>query len=77
MGRSHPDLLYYYQVGTQNCSSLESIRGSHTSRCTRILDATTRFEAQELGLGAISPKMVEPQLEGDKVFTTLWATPST
>ena len=29
--------------------------------------STTRFGAQELGTGAISPKMVEPQLEGDKV----------
>ena len=28
---------------------------------------TTRFEAQELGIGTISPKMVEPELEGDKV----------
>ena len=28
---------------------------------------TTRFGAQELGIGTISPKMVEPQLEGDKV----------
>jgi hypothetical protein len=40
---------------------------------------TTRFGAQELGIGAISQKMVEPQLEGDKVayliFTTLLATP--
>jgi hypothetical protein len=39
--------------------------------------ASTRFGAKELGIGAISPKMVEQQLEGDKdadlVFTTLWA----
>jgi len=28
---------------------------------------TTIFGAQELGIGTISPKMVEPQLEGDKV----------
>ena len=38
---------------------------------------TTRFGAQEVGIGTISPKMVEPQLEGDKVVdldvTTLWA----
>jgi len=27
---------------------------------------TTRFGAQELGIGTISPKMVEPKLEGDK-----------
>ena len=40
-----------------NSSSLESTRGSHTSR----------FGAQELESGAISPKMVEKQLEGDKV----------
>ena len=26
-----------------------------------------RFGAQELGIGTISPKMVEPKLEGDKV----------
>jgi hypothetical protein len=40
---------------------------------------TIRFGAQELGIGAISPKMVEPQLEGDNVadliFKTLLATP--
>jgi hypothetical protein len=40
---------------------------------------TTRFRAQELWIRAISPKMVEQQLEGDKdadlVFTTLWASP--
>jgi hypothetical protein len=30
------------------------------------LDAITRFVAQVLGIGAISPKMVEQQLEGDK-----------
>jgi hypothetical protein len=38
---------------------------------------TTRFGAQELGIGAISLKMVKPQLEGDNdanlVFTTLRA----
>ena len=28
---------------------------------------TIRFGAQELGIGTISPKMVEPKLEGDKV----------
>ena len=28
---------------------------------------TTRFGAQELGIGTISPKMVEPKLEGDNV----------
>ena len=28
---------------------------------------TTGFGAQELGIGTISPKMVEPKLEGDKV----------
>jgi hypothetical protein len=28
--------------------------------------ASIRFGAQELGIGAISPKMVEQQLEGDK-----------
>jgi len=28
---------------------------------------TTRFGAQELGIGTISPKMVELKLEGDKV----------
>ena len=28
---------------------------------------TTRIGAQELGIGTISPKMVEPKLEGDKV----------
>jgi hypothetical protein len=42
---------------------------------------TTRFRAQELWIRAISPKMVEQQLEGDKdadlVFTTLWASPGT
>jgi hypothetical protein len=27
----------------------------------------TRSKAQELGIRAISPKMVEPQLKGDKV----------
>ena len=27
----------------------------------------TKFGAQELGIGTISPKMVEPQLEGGKV----------
>jgi hypothetical protein len=27
---------------------------------------TTRFGAQELGIGAISLKMVKPQLEGNK-----------
>jgi hypothetical protein len=36
----------------------------------------TRFETQELGIGAISLRMVEPELEGDKVvdlvFTALW-----
>ena len=40
-----------------NSSSLESTRGSDT----------TRFGTQELGSGTISPKMVEQQLEGDKV----------
>jgi hypothetical protein len=43
------------------------------------LDATRRYEAQELGLRAISPKMVEQQLEGDNVsdlvFIALWARP--
>jgi hypothetical protein len=43
------------------------------------VDASTRFGAQELGIGAISPNMVEQQLEGDKdldlIFTTLWAMP--
>ena len=38
-------------------SSLESTRGFHT----------TRFGAEEMGIGTISPKMVESQLEGDKV----------
>ena len=28
---------------------------------------TTRFGAQELGIGTVSPKMVELKLEGDKV----------
>ena len=28
---------------------------------------TTGFGAQELGIGTISPRMVEPKLEGDKV----------
>ena len=28
---------------------------------------TTRFGAKELGIGTISPKMVEPHLEGDMV----------
>ena len=28
---------------------------------------TTKFGAQELGIGTISSKMVEPKLEGDKV----------
>ena len=28
---------------------------------------TTRFGTQELGIETISPKMVEPELEGDKV----------
>jgi hypothetical protein len=41
---------------------------------------TSRFGAQELGIGEISPKMVEPQLEGDKDedlgFTTLWQGPT-
>jgi hypothetical protein len=41
--------------------------------------AYKRFGAQELGIKAISPKMVEQQLEGDKdadlVFTALWARP--
>ena len=40
-----------------NSSSLESTRGSHTSR----------FGAEELESEAISPKMVEQHLEGDKV----------
>jgi hypothetical protein len=39
------------------------------------LDGTIRFGAQELGIEAISPNMMKPQLEGDKVvdlvFTTL------
>jgi hypothetical protein len=38
-----------------------------------ILDVATIFGSSELGIGAISPKMVKPQLEGDKkedlVFT--------
>jgi hypothetical protein len=40
---------------------------------------TTRFRAQELWIRAISPKMVEQQLEGDKVvdllFTIVWTRP--
>jgi hypothetical protein len=40
---------------------------------------STKFGVQELGIRAISPKMVEQQLEGDKdadlVFTTLRARP--
>jgi hypothetical protein len=43
------------------------------------LDETIRFGAQELGIGAISSKMVKPQLEDEKVvdlvFTTMWARP--
>jgi hypothetical protein len=43
------------------------------------VDASTRFGAQELGIVAISPNIVESQLEGDKVadltFTILLATP--
>jgi hypothetical protein len=41
------------------------------------VDASTKFGA---GMEAISSKMVEQQLEGDKdvdlVFTTLWARPN-
>jgi hypothetical protein len=40
---------------------------------------TRRYGAQQLGVGTIASKMVEPQLEGNKLvnldFTTLWATP--
>jgi hypothetical protein len=45
------------------------------------VDATTKFGAQELGIRAISLKMMEPQLVGNKdvdlAFTTFWARPNT
>jgi hypothetical protein len=67
IGRSHPTR-----------GILDSTRESYKSRRRGILDATTRFRAQELGIRAILPKIVEPYLEGDKVadliFTTLLAT---
>jgi hypothetical protein len=41
---------------------------------------TTRFGTQELWIRAISPKMMEHQLEGDRdadlALTTLWARPT-
>jgi hypothetical protein len=37
--------------------------------------ASTRFGAQELESGAISPKMVEQQLEGDKVADLMSSQP--
>jgi hypothetical protein len=37
--------------------------------------ASTRFGAQELGIGAISPKMVELQLQGDKVADLISSQP--
>jgi hypothetical protein len=44
------------------------------------MDASKRFGPQELGIGAISSKMVKQQLKGDTdvdlVFRTLWARPS-
>jgi hypothetical protein len=43
------------------------------------LDATVKFGAQEQGIKAITPKIKEQQIQGDKlvnlVFTTLWARP--
>jgi hypothetical protein len=37
--------------------------------------ASTRFEAQELESGAISPSLVEQQLEGDKVADLMSSQP--
>jgi hypothetical protein len=41
----------------------------------RSVVASTRFGAQELGIGAISPKMVELQLQGDKVADLISSQP--
>jgi hypothetical protein len=79
MGRCHPNLLSLLSNGDTNFSCLESTSGSHTSRYTKILDATVKFGAQEQGIKAITPKIMEQQIQGDKlvnpVFTTLWARP--
>jgi hypothetical protein len=76
--KSHPNMLpLLSNNGDVNIFFLLSSRGSHTSRCTEILDASTRFGSRELRTRAISLKMVKPQLEEDKVvvpiFITLWA----
>jgi hypothetical protein len=66
-GRIHLNLLPLLSNGDIACSSLESTRVSHTSRCTWVFDTTIKLRVKELGIGAISPKMVKPQLKGDKV----------
>jgi hypothetical protein len=81
IGRSHPNLVPLLSNGDTTCSSctsrcrgiLYSTRESHKWRRKGILDATTRFGAQELGIRAIllmrrgvdgfSPSSWEPQEE--------------
>jgi hypothetical protein len=57
--------FHYNQMRIHHFFSLESTRGSKTSRYKQILDAATRFGAQELQIEAISQNIVEQQLEGD------------